>query len=216
MSVTLPQFPASSTCIHAFNTVPLFPAANVLWVNYKTKWGPEEHSSEFSPLDCSSLMRKQSDLETNGSELCVWWQNYLSLPLKAHRHFSRVEGFADLHPQSQICTSKCYQGIWHFFENKQVLQKTFYPSFLCEMVLFRVFSPTLERASAGHWFTGRSDTINLQSNWHNQRLHKSYQHSQAPRRLLRWQLHGSPPECYLPISREWQILESRHSTLSPW
>lgn len=53
-----------------------------------------------------------------------------------------------------------------------------------------------------------------QSNWHNQRLHKSYQHSQAPRRLLRWQFHGSPPECNLPISREWQTPESRYSALS--
>lgn len=65
--------------------------------------------------------------------------------------------------------------------------------------------PLLQRATAGLGITGRSDTIILQSNWHNQRLHKSYRHSQAPGRPLRWQFHGSPPECYLPISREWQI-----------
>lgn len=40
--------------------------------------------------------------------------------------------------------------------------------------------PAAEGATAERSFTGRCDTINLQSNWHNQRLHKSYQHSQAP------------------------------------
>lgn len=158
-------------------------------------------------------MHKQSDLEFNETELCVWHQDYLrSPPLMVRRH---VLVFKDLLTYILKVKFTLRSAIREFdisLKMYEFCRKPFRPGFLCEAVL--LLAPLLQRATAGLGITGRSDTIILQSNWHNQRLHKSYRHSQAPGRPLRWQFHGSPPECYLPISREWQIPESRSSTLS--
>lgn len=149
-------------------------------------------------------MHKQSDLEFNETELCVWHQDYLrSPPLMVRRH---VLVFKDLLTYILKVKFTLRSAIREFdisLKMYEFCRKPFRPGFLCEAVL--LLAPLLQRATAGLGITGRSDTIILQSNWHNQRLHKSYRHSQAPGRPLRWQFHGSPPECYLPISREWQI-----------
>lgn len=99
---------------------------------------------------------------------------YELLPLKPNRHFTVFKRSADVHPPSQNVHLEPLA-----FVNRSAFfsKKPFCPSFLFKN---QIFCPCLgERASAEHWFTGRRDTINLQSNWHNQHLHKSYQHSQA-------------------------------------
>lgn len=160
-------------------------------------------------------MHEHSDLEIYETEQCLVTELYpLSPPLKPHRHFSTFKDLLTYILKVKFALRSAIRVFDTSLKIYNFCRKPFRPGFLCEMVPLQVFGPASARASTGHWFTGRSDTINLQSNWHNQRLHKSYQHSQAPRRLLSWQFHGSPPECNLSISREWQIPESRYSTLS--
>lgn len=120
---------------------------------------------------------------------------------------------------SRICWPTCSEisftlrstsRVFDTLENLEFCRRPFTPSSSLPHFYFIFLREPLQ----GPGLQEKSDTINLQSKWHNQRLHKSYQHSQAPGRLLRWQFHGSPPERHLPISREWQIAESRYSALS--
>lgn len=84
------------------------------------------------------------------------------------------------------------------------LAKTFNPQ-----LLFGRKKIDFRRVSAGHWFTGQSDTIILQSKWHNQHLHKSYQHRQAPRAPAEEAVSWLPSR--MGAANHQRVTEDRHS-----
>lgn len=202
----IPLFSASLTCTRVSNTVLLFQATDVLQVNYKTKWGPEEHSSKFSPLKSDNVESQAEHLSSESNQASSFTSSGC---------FFKDLLTCILRDISYKTLSWNNNSFWHLKKCKTLWKILtaflWFWNVVPEDTFFFFFL-----ASTGCWFTGQSDTINLRSKWHNRRLHKSYQHSQAPRHLLRRQFCGSPPERKVPISREWQAADAGEQVFLHW
>lgn len=124
---------------------------------------------DLPQFSCSSKLNKLNEgrgdlLKVLSSRLQQPDARAASLPLPC------VHRFADLNPHSRVSTSP--SGT-HFYQNSLSAPAS------CVKRSRRGLIGPLQ----GRRFTPRSDTINLQSNRHNQRLHESHQHSRAPWRL---------------------------------